>query len=700
MSGRAVVGLVGALVLIVSSTISLVGCGKPPKTAEPPEPNRHAPLPPGPEGGPWTSKLGATHPLVGRVWDVRGKREVFADDLSSAVLRADFVLLGERHDNVDHHRLQARLTATAMNVAPLPVVAWEMFDAEKQPEIDTFLAAHPKDARGLGEAVGWAKTGWPAWETYLPIAEAALARNAPIVAANFSSKLAKGLVFKGPASLPEGSFTRLGLDVPLAPALEASLKEELADAHCGHLPATHTDAMVLAQRARDATLTENLVAGAAKAGGRGVLIAGAGHVRTDRGVGSLLAQKQPGKKIVSVAFVEVADDENDPLAYGPRYHAAALPFDYVWFTPRASDDDPCAAMKPKTPGSSASRADTDGGGQLVVEEPYTPGHFPWPPEGPRRREAIAELAAWNEGGRAPGEKWHPQPRVVIGEPVLGSVAEPKGKSKPKKRNKDGSKTATPAGGAWNTAEAMRALRRYGYAGVRRCFDAALRETPDLEGRTVVDIEVDGAGRIVKSRASAGRAPDPRKHKTSMPSASVRTCIAEALVRVSLPPVARGKRVHARISVDVWPGDVPLPTAEPTPAPGSLPPTAFAAALGPAQPTMRSCFDALEKRHPGTWGRLAFRVDASPEGVVRASQIESTFPDADAVACVTKAIEAVKLPTHALSSRASFALRWRPLAPGGSAPAPVAPPAPEGSPDGSAEEGPRPADSASSAADLR
>lgn len=683
------------LVATALSAGLLLGCGKPPRPAEPPEPHRHAPLLPGPDGGPWTSKLGTEHPLVGRLWDVRNKREIYTDDLLNAVLRADFVLLGERHDNVDHHRLQARLLATACNVAPLPAVAWEMFDAEKQGEIDAFLAAHPKDARGLGEAASWSKTGWPPWETYLPIAEAALARNAPIVAANFSSKLAKGLVFKGPAALPEGSFARLGLGVPLAPALEASLKEELADAHCGHLPATHTDAMVLAQRARDATLTENLVAGATKAGGRGVLIAGAGHVRTDRGVGALLAQKQPGKKIVSVAFIEVADNEQDALAYGPRYHATSLPFDYVWFTPRASDDDPCEAMKPKTPGSSAQNGG-DADGRLVVEEPYEPGRFPWPPEGPRRREAIAELAGWNEGGRAAGEKWHPQPRVVISEPVVGATVEPKGKNKPKKRGKDGSKTAIPPSGPWDTQGAMRALRRFGYAGVRRCFDAALRETPDLEGRTVVDFEVDGAGRMVKSRASAGRAPDPRKHKTSMPSAGVRNCIAEALVRVSLPPGAKGRRVHARVSVDVWPGDVPLPVAEPPAAPGSLPPTAFSSALAPARPTMRSCFDALEKRHPGTWGRLVFRVDASPEGLLRASQVESTFPDGDAVVCVTKAIEAVKLPTHPIVSRATFALRWRPIGPGTPTQPPVAPPSPEGSP----EEQTEPAETASSAADLR
>jgi uncharacterized iron-regulated protein len=65
-----------------------------------------------------------------------------------------------------------------------------------------------------------------------------------------------------------------------------------------------------------------------------VLIAGNGHVRTDRGVPWYLARIRPTARTVSVALLEVRE--------GLDAAAADLPFDYVWFTPRVDDRDPCA----------------------------------------------------------------------------------------------------------------------------------------------------------------------------------------------------------------------------------------------------------------------------------------------------------------------------------------------------------------------
>lgn len=42
-----------------------------------------------------------------------------------------------------------------------------------------------------------------------------------------------------------------------------------------------------------------------------------------------------------IAFAEVAAGRTDPTSYAARWNTMALPFDFVWFTPRATDDDPC-----------------------------------------------------------------------------------------------------------------------------------------------------------------------------------------------------------------------------------------------------------------------------------------------------------------------------------------------------------------------
>jgi uncharacterized iron-regulated protein len=73
--------------------------------------------------------------------------------------------------------------------------------------------------------------------------------------------------------------------------------------------------------------------------GRGaVLIAGNGHTRTDRGVPWALARKTKGAKVVSVAMTEVQDGHANPKAYD--LHA-----DYAFFTPRATDEDPCVKFR-------------------------------------------------------------------------------------------------------------------------------------------------------------------------------------------------------------------------------------------------------------------------------------------------------------------------------------------------------------------
>jgi hypothetical protein len=52
---------------------------------------------------------------------------------------------------------------------------------------------------------------------------------------------------------------------------------------------------------------------------------------------------------VSVAFAEVEHGDLEPARYAANWHADALPFNYVWFTPRATDEDPCQGMRKAKP---------------------------------------------------------------------------------------------------------------------------------------------------------------------------------------------------------------------------------------------------------------------------------------------------------------------------------------------------------------
>lgn len=287
--------------------------------------------------GPWQAPLGRDHPLIGRIWDVTAARFVTPAALGSQLAGARYVLLGERHDNPDHHRIQAAVVRALVAAGRRPAIAFEMFSADDAEAIARHLAAAPRDAAGLGVAVGWARSGWPSWTLYQPIVQTALDAGLPIVAANLAPRTARALARGDRKALPAGLAERYALDRPLPGGGQAALAAEIDASHCGHLPGDRIAGMVLAQRARDASLADSMMS-AARDGA--VLIAGAGHVRSDRGVPVYVRARDPGAGIAVLAPVEVQDEWTRPVDYAAA-PGGRLPYDWVWFTPRMADVDPC-----------------------------------------------------------------------------------------------------------------------------------------------------------------------------------------------------------------------------------------------------------------------------------------------------------------------------------------------------------------------
>ena len=278
----------------------VVGCGSaPPKEAAPPAATKAPAIA-------WTTKLGLDHPLVGTVWDVAHEKAIDRRELLGRLGSADKVLLGEKHDNPDHHRLQAEeLRAAASATADKPLLVWELLEPTE--------------------------SAWPPWEDYAPIHDVAVLLKLPMIGTAWPRAEMRALVRD-----PERLRKELGSAATLPEASRSSLLEELRRDHCGHLPESMVDAMELAQRLKDATMAAKMTSSP-----RAVLIAGNGHVRNDRGVPFYLAGS---KNVVSIGHLEVETAATDPRAYAAAMGAAKLPFDYVVFTPRATDEDPCEAF--------------------------------------------------------------------------------------------------------------------------------------------------------------------------------------------------------------------------------------------------------------------------------------------------------------------------------------------------------------------
>ncbi|WP_141618736.1 ChaN family lipoprotein [Myxococcus sp. AB036A] len=324
-----------ASVLLVATACSRASATRPDSAVE--QPGVQAPLP-----IEWSSPLHREHPLTGRIWDVKAARFVDADTLRRSLAQARFVVLGERHDQPDHHQLQAWLVHALTEGGRKPALAFEMLDVGQQAAVDASRAQAPRDAEALALAVNWAGSGWPDWALYRPVFAAGLEAGLPIVAANLPRSQVRDLVMRGPEALPPELRQRLSLDTPLPEPVEQAMRQEQDEAHCGHLPQEMLGPMVQAQRARDAHLADRL--SNADTGQGGVLITGNGHARTDRGVPAQLAARAPGKDVRSVGLLEVDPKLPEPADYAAYFGAQSLPFDYVWFTPAMPMEDPCAAL--------------------------------------------------------------------------------------------------------------------------------------------------------------------------------------------------------------------------------------------------------------------------------------------------------------------------------------------------------------------
>jgi uncharacterized iron-regulated protein len=297
----------------------------------------------------WTGDQFQSEELIGRIWSSRAQSFVPPSQLLEAVAEAQFVLLGENHDNAAHHHLQGWIIEKA-HIRDGFSVVMEQIHSGKSEALRAFMAQAEPDPRLLGEALDWAESGWPDWDLYLPIAQAAIARKATILPGLPTAEQTRQIAREGLDTLGSDRVSQLQLDTPLPVAETEALREEIAAAHCDLLPTKALPAMQGVQRFRDAFMAEAMLNAAQNTvqstmqngGARGavVLISGNGHVNKNRGVPWYLRQAGAEKVLV------IAMTETRP---GTRSVADAISevdvADYFWFTPGVDRGDPCASLR-------------------------------------------------------------------------------------------------------------------------------------------------------------------------------------------------------------------------------------------------------------------------------------------------------------------------------------------------------------------
>lgn len=265
--------------------------------------------------------LGHEHADLGRIVDLANGRTIDPEQLLDRLARAERVLVGEQHDNPDHHALQLWLLRELSRLRPQGSVLMEMLNPDQQNKVD-----QARTTARAGQAItdpfdtlAW-QPGWD-WSLYGPLVMHQLRQPYPLLAANLDRAEIMQIYRQRPV---------LGGERSGAAEVQERLLADIRESHCGLLPDSQLPAMLAVQQQRDRRMAEALLAAPQPS----VLLAGAFHVRKDLGVPLHLADlsAQAGNAVLILAEVGRAVD--------------ASMADYVWFTAAQPEQDHCAKLRP------------------------------------------------------------------------------------------------------------------------------------------------------------------------------------------------------------------------------------------------------------------------------------------------------------------------------------------------------------------
>ena len=218
-----------------------------------------------------------------------------ATALLTEMAKREVVLLGEHHDQDDHHRWQLQALTALHAQRPDMVIGFEMFPRRVQPALDRWVAGD-LTVRQFLEQAEWGKVWDLPADFYLPLFQFARINRIPMVALNVDAKLNKAITAKGWDAVAEGEREGVGRPAPPSRAYRDFLfeiyrehatvggketaKAQAADRAFGYF----VEAQTTWDRAMAEALARHVVAGSAPGKPLAVGIMGSGHIRYGHGV--------------------------------------------------------------------------------------------------------------------------------------------------------------------------------------------------------------------------------------------------------------------------------------------------------------------------------------------------------------------------------------------------------------------------------
>jgi uncharacterized iron-regulated protein len=154
---------------------------------------------------------------VGTWIDPATTETIATDQLLAGLAQRPVVLLGETHDNAEHHRWQLHTLAALHGHNPNMILGFESFPRRVQPALDQWVNGE-LDPVAFLEAADWAKVWGFDPTLYLPLFDFARQNRVPMIALNVDREFVSRVRREGWSAIPADE--RFGLSEPASPAPE------------------------------------------------------------------------------------------------------------------------------------------------------------------------------------------------------------------------------------------------------------------------------------------------------------------------------------------------------------------------------------------------------------------------------------------------------------------------------------------------
>lgn len=148
-------------------------------------------------------------PAAWTLLDKASARTAASTEIVAEMAKRDVVLLGEYHDEDDHHRWQVQMLSALHVQRPNMVIGFEMFPRRLQPVLDRWTKGELTLKQFLEQAE-WEKVWNTSPDLYVPLFQFARINRIPMIALNVDNKLNKTIREKGWEQVPEAEREGVG----------------------------------------------------------------------------------------------------------------------------------------------------------------------------------------------------------------------------------------------------------------------------------------------------------------------------------------------------------------------------------------------------------------------------------------------------------------------------------------------------------